>query len=316
MTRRAESGPTTPLDGLENTNSVFRAGFPYHGFGNGPEAVGMRSARILLILAPLVACGGGGAGGRAPDTVSTRDLGVGSDVRLLPDAVVLEPGAPDFSPGSSADDPGPWVSPDASTMDLGQSDAPGDLPLAEDLADSPDPPSVADGGVPADPGTLPDADAPIAGRCGSPGAACGPGMACLPDDETGIPRCRFVAECSDEGVVEAEDFFDFFVGSTSLYIKVKARVWVGPAACTMMPCPANDPCCNACFAPLVAGNKKFPILLLGQGVTFGCQGSECDYSLACSPMKPDAWYLIWGTISLIGGEAQLFVDSFCPATPD
>ncbi len=276
----------------------------------------MRYPRILLIAAPLVACGGGGAGGRAPDIVSTRDVGVGSDVRLLPDAIVLEPGAPDFSPGGPADDSGEPSPPDAPATDLGDGSAPADLPLAQDPGAPSDVPVVFDAMVPADPGTPPDADAPIVGRCGSPGFSCGPGMACLPDDETGIPRCRFVAECSEKGVVEAEDFLDFFVGSTSLYIKVKARVWVGPAACTIMPCPANDACCNACFAPLLAGNKKFPILLLGQGVTFGCQGSECDYSLACTPMKPDAWYLIWGTLSLIGGEAQLFVDSFCPATPD
>lgn len=274
----------------------------------------MRAVRTLVIAATFVACSGPGGGGSAPDVFPARDASTGSDVHLLPDALVLEPGAPDFSPGGLAEDPGEQSSPDAPAMDADDGSAPSDLPIAGDSLAPLDVPVVPDATVPADPGAMPDADAPIAGRCGSPGFTCGPGMTCLPDDETGIPRCRFVAECSETGVVEAEDLLDFFLSSTSLYIKVKARVWVGPAACSMIPCPADQPCCNACFAPLVVGDKKFPIVLLGQGVTFGCQGSECDYSLACSPMKPDAWYLIWGTISQIGGETQFFVDSFCPAT--
>lgn len=272
----------------------------------------MRANRILVVAALFVACAGAGGGG-TPDVPSALDASAASDVRLLPDALVLEPGAPDFAPGGPADDLGDPASPDAPAMDPGDG-APSDRPLAQDPGALPDVPVVPDATVPADPGSMPDA--PIAGRCGSPGSTCGPGMACLPDDETGIPRCRFVAECSEKGIVEADDLLDFFLSSTSLYIKVKARVWVGPAVCSVILCPADHPCCNACFAPLVVGDKKFPIVLLGQGVTFGCQGSECDYSLACSPMTPDAWYLIWGTISLIGGEAQFFVDSFCPATDD
>ncbi len=271
----------------------------------------MRAFRTLVIAAVFVSCSGPDGGERPPDAAFAQDASAGSDVRLLPDALVLEPGAPDFSPGGPPEDPGKPSSPDALAMDPGDGGAPSDLPPAQD----PGADVVPDATVPADPGAAPDADAPIAGRCGPSGEPCGPGMACLPDDETGIPRCRFVAECSEQGMVEAEDLLDFFLWSTSLYLKVKARVWVGPAMCTATPCSADHPCCNACFAPLVVGDKKFPVVLLGQGVTFGCQGSECDYSLACSPMKPDAWYLIWGTISLIGGEAQFFVDSFCPA-PD
>ncbi len=268
----------------------------------------MRAIRTLVIAAVFVACSGPGGGGGAPDA--------GSDVRLLQDALVLESGAPDFSPGGPAHDPGEPSSPDAPAMDPDDGSAPSDLLPAQDPGTPSDVEVVPDAAVPADPGAMPDADALIAGHCGSPGSTCGPGMACLPDDETGIPRCRFVAECSETGMIEAEDLPDFFLSSTSLYVKVKAWVWVGPAACSVIPCPADHPCCNACFAPLVIGDKKFPIILLGQGVTFGCQGSECDYSLACSPLKPDAWYLIWGTISLIGGEAQFFVDSFCLAPED
>lgn len=266
----------------------------------------MRSLLVLTIF-PL-ACAGHVEGDGATDT-SGGDLAA-ADVRLIPDAIVLEPGAPDFSP-ASMDDPGlGWP------LDI--ADAPSHLDAlvdpfaAHDLGEYADLSPAFDVITPSDLGPSEG----IVGTCGPSGDTCGPGMACIPDDETGVPRCRFVAECSEDGAVEIDGLLDFLVLSTSFYIKVKAQVRVGPAMCTKIACPADYPCCNACYAPLVVGNEKVPIFLLGQGMTFGCEGSECDYALTCFPLKPDAWYLIWGTLSLFGGEVQLFVDSFCLAPED
>ncbi len=260
----------------------------------------------LTVAALVVACAGMRENSGADAGV--RDAPA-MDVSLLADGVLLEPGLPDFSRWGAAQDEGSPTMADSEAHDLAADSLP-EATVAPDMGPVLDAQEPRDADILADP-LQPDTDA--LNLCGEAGIECGPGMACLPDEDTGIPRCRFVAECSEKGAVVLEDLLDFVVSPQGLYIKVKAKVRVGPPACTMLPCPASEPCCNACFAPLVIGSKKFPILLLGQGITFGCQGSECDYSLACSPVKPDDWYLIWGTLVLMGGEAQFLVDSFCPA---
>lgn len=262
----------------------------------------------LVLIAMFWACSEAERGPGPSDIASTEALG-SPDMALLPDATVLQPGAPDFATADLADagiEPPP--SDAMAAPDEGDVGLPLEVPLGHEDASKPD---TGDAPFLDDPGSEDEADVPTPLLCGSNEAPCPPGHACLPEAGTGVPRCRFVAECSNHGAIVVDDILDFLFTGNPVYLKVEASVRVGPAACTFLPCPENSPCCNTCFAPLVIGNKAFWIPLLGQGIAFGCQGSECDYSLTCSPMIPGEWYWIWGTLSLIGGEVQFFVDAFC-----
>ena len=278
----------------------------------------MRDWIAAAVLAGIgSACPAGGGPARGTDVAAaTADAG-GLELRLLPDAVVLEPGVPDFS----SRDPSPDAAMEPATLDTGgvgandavvaPADGWSDAPLAADNGFS------TSDAAPADSASIPDHPADV-----SPDQGCGPGAepcprgySCLPD-KNHILGCRFVAECSEKWAVSVDDVFEIGMNWNSLYVKVKARVWPGPSACSLSPCAPDRPCCNTCFAPLYIGSKKFPILVLGEGLAIGCQGTECDPALACEPMKPDVWYWIWGTLAIFGNEPQFFVDSFCPVPPD
>jgi hypothetical protein len=55
--------------------------------------------------------------------------------------------------------------------------------------------------------------------------------------------------------------------------------------CTLMACPAENPCCNTCGAALQLCDAAACITLSGEetGRQVGCSGNECD--LTCSPLQ-------------------------------
>lgn len=250
---------------------------------------------VFLLLMSVVACSGSGTAG--PHTAQDAQS---SDVSVLPEATVLEPGAPDLfgsaGPDSLSEEHDVQVISDVSQWPDANETGPQDLGFAKDSADLPDKTSE------------PEQSA----KCGPTADPCPPGYSCLVDPETGKESCTFVAECSEEGAIDAYDLIKFLSSPEAVYVKVKASVTVGQAACSVLPCPEERPCCNLCFAPLVINVAGFQIVLLGQGIPFGCQGTECDYGKNCSPLKPGSCYLIWGFLGLFGGKPELHVESFCP----
>lgn len=242
--------------------------------------------------------------GELPSASANEGL---ADVFLLPDALLLEPGAPAWQDASGQD-----VNPEAPSS---VSDSPSlELDESSDIIEELETASayeISDVSPPQDiakppPDTLPPQ---------TPCDPCGPKESCVKDEKTGLHHCVFVAECSEVGLYDLEDLSPISLASASFYVKVKAKVWAGSPTCSLLPCFSDNPCCNTCFAPLYIGSEKFPIILLGQGTTFGCEGSECDFSDHCSPLVPGSKYLIWGTLKL-GLSLELYVDSFCPAEED
>jgi hypothetical protein len=254
-----------------------------------------RSVHIAscLVLA-LAACEDGFAPGFA-DIVMLPDAV--SDLPLLPDAVLI--GEEGFRPDAITGDPG--------TTDAGATLDPG-LPSSDAMA--PEDASMPDPGeadVPGDPDVLePDALLP----CGDDGTVCEPGMTCLFDEEGG-GRCVPVGKCSDEGTVDLLDLAQQLLVGEDLFVKVAAPVWVGPPSCSLVECPKDDPCCNACFAQLFIGDETLPIVLLGSDVTFGCRGSSCDFAQSCRPLVPGNRYRVWGHVHLFGPRAEFQVEGFC-----
>jgi len=275
------------------------------------------------ILLAFAACAG--LDGSAPD-FGASDL-ASSDVPMLQDAVVLEPGGPaDLASdagrddGSSPDaaasdtnapadtvapsDPGPGPGPDEGFVDA-PSDAslPFDDVAPADLPPSDDVPPDAFGG---DPGVEPP-------PCGAGAKPCAPGSTCVTDSD-GHTYCAPLDECSGKGAIDIEDLVSLLIsGQGEVQVKVLAMAWPGQPACTPMPCSKEHPCCNTCFAPLFIGAEAFPIVLNGQGLAIGCQGPECDVLDACRPFTSGSWYWVWGTAGILGGKPQLTVDGFCPA---
>ena len=182
-----------------------------------------------------------------------------------------------------------------------------DLPVAFDLPGFPELPLVKD--VSWDPSP----DAGPQKTCGQGGVVCPPGHECLPSKGGKGPVCEFVAECSDKGVMKVEDLLGKLFATGQLYGKVEAKVWSGPAGCTVISCPEDNPCCNECYAQLYVGSQDLPLVLLGSGFAIGCSGTECNVDSVCGPLMPDKWYRIWGGLTLLGQQPQLTVEGFCLA---
>lgn len=300
----------------------------------------MRRITAAWLMLALAGCAGGS--GTDPGDARLPDPGP-SDVPMLQDAVMLEPGGPDFA----ADDPG---SPDTpSSPDAGQDPASADVsptPDAqpdldrEDSAATPDLPqadaaapdaSYDDPGTPPEtlgPDTVPPGDAfdpgPSAGDlqpgdslggllCGPDREPCDSGFTCVTDSDMNS-YCAPISECSGKGAIDIEELVALLLlGEGEIHVKVMAMAWPGQPACTPLPCEKDHPCCNSCFAPLFIGAEAFPIVLNGEGLAFGCQGTECDVLDACRPLLPSLWYWVWGKAGIRGGHAQLTVEGFCPA---
>lgn len=254
-----------------------------------------RSVHIAsCIVIALAACESGFESGPADVVMpsdAARDLPLLSDAVLIgeegsvPDAMAGDPGATDLGPSL---DPGlPFsdasLPQDASMPDTGKADAPSEHDAFE-----------------------PDAQVP----CGNDGTLCEPGTTCILDGEGG-GRCAPIGACTDEGTVELLDLARQLLHGEDLYVKVAAPVWVGPPSCSLGECPEDAPCCNACFAQLFIGDETLPIVLLGRDVTFGCQGSSCDFAQSCLPLDPGRRYRVWGHVHLSGPRAEFQVDGFC-----
>ncbi|NOZ01328.1 MAG: hypothetical protein GXP54_05495 [Deltaproteobacteria bacterium] len=248
---------------------------------------------IMSVALTTAACGG--SSGYSPDVMSFADPGSSFEIGFLPDAVVLEQGSPDFavtdSAGAQADD--------ASKGPVAESGFLGTLTNLAPLDKHQEYTAI----------TEPAPDNSVG--CGPDDEICEPGQACVLNSDTGKTGCMFVAECSGDGAVEVEDIIKDILFNKHFYIKIEASVWMGSKACTLQVCPADDPCCNQCFAPLFVGTEYLPLLLLGDGVAIGCQGSSCDFDQMCKPMVPDKRYWIWGMVDLLGGKPQITVDGFC-----
>lgn len=151
--------------------------------------------------------------------------------------------------------------------------------------------------------------------CEDGGTDCPVKSTCVEDDD-GKRHCIEIDQCSEDGAIDVAELIESLLTGKKVHVKVLAEVWIGKPACSMMPCPESNPCCNACWAPLLIGGQELPILLLGNGMSIGCQGTSCDFDEECSPMQPGASYWVWGNASLLGGAAQLSVDGYCLATKD
>lgn len=247
------------------------------------------TACSLALTLTAVACGGGSTD-FSSDLSAYWDLGSSPDVQLLPDAVILESGAPDFSPAPGTD------AAQGDAAEGGFTNVGWNLKLMEMRNEYT---AITD----------PTPDDTFG--CGPDDEICAPGQACVLDVKTGEYGCLFVAECSQDGAVAIEDILTSLLIDKHFYIKLEAKVWLGLEACTVQVCPADDPCCNECFAPMYVGTEFLPVVLLGNGLAIGCQGSACDFDQMCKPLVPGKWYWIWGMVDLLGGESQLTVDGFC-----
>ena len=92
------------------------------------------------------------------------------------------------------------------------------------------------------------------------------------------------------------------VGNESDYlhkgITINGKVLPGNAACTLIGCPPENPCCNSCSAPLFlvdvdatdisAGVEMRPYANIKE--EFVCSGNECE--LSCAPMTTGKSYHI------------------------
>jgi len=249
----------------------------------------------IMILA-LVACGH--STDTTLDRVQSADAGLSPDVHLLLDAVVLEQGAPDFQ----SNEPGQGEDAVGGSLDSAYAVRPfrnkGAVPAGKGVHEYTSvtelPPKSIDNN-----------------NCGPDGKSCEQGEVCLVDDETGEAGCVFVAECSDQGAVKFTDILSNLLTGNGFYIKIEAKVWMGSPTCTLQVCPPEDPCCNNCFAQLNIGTTTIPMVLLGDGLAIGCQGSECDFEQMCKPIVPGKWYWIWGMVDLFGNKPEFKVDGFC-----
>lgn len=276
----------------------------------------MRRAGIMAVLVAFAACGGGA--GESPD-FGASDL-PSQDVALLSDAVVLEPGGT-----ADAEAPRDLPSPQDAAGDLGAADAgptwDATVPDAgaADAVDFPDAagdPGVAPADVPSPPDTPPAGDAWNGIPCGDDGLTCGADQACVVNSD-GQAFCSNLEECSGKGAMDLDELVRLLLmGQGEVHVKVLATAWPGKPACSPKPCPAENPCCNTCFAPLFIGAEAFPIALMGQGVAVGCQGTECDVLDLCHPFDQGAWYWVWGVASVMGGRPQFLVEGYCPAHLD
>lgn len=253
----------------------------------------MRSRALFFTLALAMTACGGEIGGTA-DVAGFMDPGQSSEIHLLPDAVILETGAADFAVSDAI----------VGTFDQGYDAEYGSPPPTLSPMELRNEFKAITNQPPTD----------VGGKgCGPDKEVCAPGQACLVDEKTGEESCVFVAECSGDGAVTIEEILKNLIFQEPFYIKIEAKVLLGPEACTVQVCPADDPCCNDCFAPLYVGSELFSVLLLGDGLAIGCQGSECNFDQMCKPLLPDQMYWIWGRVDILGDEPQFTVDGFCIA---
>lgn len=249
-------------------------------------------APVIMLALAFGACGG--EIGNNVDVAGFIDPGRSTEIHLLPDAVILETGTADFAQSDAVTgtaDPGPEAGNGGPPMALSN------MGMRNEYKTITTPPTTDVGGK----------------GCGPDKGICEPGHACLLDEKTGEKTCVFVAECSGDGAVTIEKILKNLIFQEHFYIKIEAKVLLGPEACTVQVCPADDPCCNDCFAPLYVGSDLFSVLLLGDGLAIGCQGSECNFDQMCKPLLPDQWYWIWGRVDILGDETQFTVDGFCIA---
>jgi hypothetical protein len=275
-------------------------------------------ATVCLIT--LAACAGSESGFAAdfggPDTGA-------ADVPILSDAVVLEPGSRDSpSYDTTVSDLANDAAADSGASDLAIADVPaawdtfpGDLPYTPDATplDAPSPDSAGDPGPSLD-DAFPDAGADNPpSPCEIQGLPCGPGLACVLDGMS-HPYCTPIDECSDKGAIDLQQLVSLLLkGEGEVHVKVKAMAWPGVQTCSIPDvCTGDNTCCKSCFAPMFIGTEMFPIVLQGQGIPIGCQGSECDVLDNCRPLLPESWYWVWGRVSVLGGKARFSVDGFCP----
>lgn len=258
-----------------------------------------RFSNMVIVLLPLLtACDGGLAGGL--QDIVWADTAY--DLPLLPDAVVIggdEARADNGIPQDTAwpIDPG---AADPGVADLGAPDVAG--------LDIPKPPvDTIEGDAAFQDASGPgDAQEP----CGSGGDVCQPGTTCRIDGE-GNGLCVPMAVCDDEGTVDIAEVLAMLVLQDSVYVKVAAPVWLGAPSCSLIDCPKDSPCCNACFAQLFIGDET-PIVLRGHDTMFACMGSECTFTQTCEPLAPGNRYRFWGRIQIYGKQVEFKVDGFCP----
>ncbi len=273
----------------------------------------MRWIGPAMLTLMLASCEGGGAS--SADLAALGDV-ASTDVPMLQDAVLLEAGGADLQDRDllSAD-----ISKADTFADLVMNDmvAPGDPGPAWDVpaADSLEPSDV-EGDVTFLPDAPRDRDATVGSPCGGPESQpCPPGSTCVnaPD---GHAYCTPIDECSGEGAIDLKDLLILLVqGQGSIPVKVLAMPWPGEPACGPVTCGKDNPCCNKCRASLFIGDASAasPIVLNGKGMPIGCEGNDCNYLDACSPLLPKTWYWVWGRVAIIGGSPQFTVDGFCPA---
>jgi uncharacterized protein (UPF0179 family) len=258
-----------------------------------------RFAKRFIVLLPLLAACDGGLAGGLQDIVWADTA---YDLPLLPDAVVIG--------GDDARSDNGILQDTAWPIDPGAAD-PGVADLGTpDIAalDLPKPPVDAiEGDAAGDVSPPGDTLEP----CGAGGDVCAPGTTCRIDGE-GNGQCVPMAVCDDEGTVDIAEVLAMLVLQDSVYVKVAAPVWVGAPSCSLIDCPKDSPCCNACFAQLMVGDIEMPVVLLGRDAMFGCQGSECDFESMCEPLEPGRRYRVWGRVRLAGSRAEFQVDGFCP----
>jgi len=110
-----------------------------------------------------------------------------------------------------------------------------------------------------------------------------------------VKELDWIKECLDKGVLAPE-----FVSYRSNAIKdkkisVKGVAGEGLAACTLMACVPEDPCCNSCSGPIILeGSRSFIELAQSpeKSTMFGCFGDEC--SLQCEPLEKGNIYIVNG----------------------
>ena len=91
------------------------------------------------------------------------------------------------------------------------------------------------------------------------------------------------------------------------FVKIEGLVRVTRPSCSINPCPKDQPCCQRCYAQLRVSN----VVLKGEGVAFGCQGTNCDYEKHCTPIKPDSSYILWGRLYWGKERLELIVNGYC-----
>ncbi len=269
----------------------------------------VRILAAAAFLFSLAGCQGSSTGPSPSDLPATAD-GT-ADISILNDAVMLEirsdaPWEQDVH--VSADTLAPEdVAPGEV---IGIEDVPAPSDAGTDAASFLDLPGPGDANGPDFP---PPDDVQHPPFCGDREMPCEEGTTCVTDAD-GASRCVPLGECSGDGSIDLEELVRLLTtGQGQVQVKVRAMAWPGKPACSPLPCPPDDPCCNTCFAPLFIGAETFPIVLNGHGTTIGCRGNECDVLDGCHPFTLSSWYWVWGTAGIVGGKAQLTVDGFCLA---